>query len=113
MIFIAAMNPITPIGRLIRNTQCHEAISTSQPPRVGPISGPTRAGMAMKLIARRKSSRGTERITARRPTGSSIAPPMPCSTRAPTSWCRCWASAQASEPRVNRMIATRKVRRVP
>lgn len=113
MIFSAAMNPITPIGRLIRNTQCQEAISTSQPPSVGPISGPISAGIAMKLIARRKSARATVLSTASRPTGSNIAPPMPCTTRAATSCGNCCAAAHSNEPSVNTMIAARKVRRVP
>ena len=113
MIRSAANSPASPIGRLIRKIQCHDAACTSQPPSVGPSSGPTSAGIAMKLIADRNCSRGTERITASRPTGSSIAPPMPCSTRAATSQCSVGDSAQASEPRVNSTIAARNVRRVP
>ena len=79
------MAPISPTGRLIRKIQCHDAASTSQPPSVGPISGPIRPGMATKLIAARNCSFGKLRSTVSRPTGSSMAPPVPCSTRAAIS----------------------------
>ena len=51
----AATPPATPSGRLIRKIQCHEAICTSQPPRVGPIRGPIKPGNVTKLIAARNS----------------------------------------------------------
>ena len=54
----AAQMPTTPTGTLIQKIQCQEAYSTSQPPRAGPSSGPTCPGMAMKLMARMKASRG-------------------------------------------------------
>ena len=50
-----AIKPSIPTGRLMRNTQCQLATSTSQPPRAGPISGPTRPGMVTKDITRSSS----------------------------------------------------------
>ncbi|CAJ6355070.1 Uncharacterised protein [Burkholderia pseudomallei] len=40
------MQPAMPTGTLMRKIQCHDAIFTSQPPSVGPISGPIRPGIA-------------------------------------------------------------------
>ena len=56
--FIATRQPSRPTGRLIRKIQCQEAYSTSQPPSVGPASGPSRPGMVTKLSTRTKSWRG-------------------------------------------------------
>ena len=98
---------------LIRKIQCHDAISTSQPPSVGPTSGPIKPGSVTNVIARRNSPRGNERSTASRPTGSSIAPPMPCTTREPTSCVSVCEYAQSSEPSVNVAIAAKNTRRVP
>ncbi|MNR53894.1 hypothetical protein D3C85_1739820 [compost metagenome] len=50
-----AMKPINPTGRLMRNTQCQLATSTSQPPSAGPMSGPSRPGMVTNDITRSRS----------------------------------------------------------
>ncbi|MNL77025.1 hypothetical protein D3C87_2031030 [compost metagenome] len=50
-----AMKPITPTGRLMRNTQCQLATSTSQPPSAGPSNGPSKPGMVTKDITRSSS----------------------------------------------------------
>ena len=94
----------------MRKIQCHDAVSTSQPPSVGPISGPMSPGMATKLMADSSSSRGKCcRITSR-PTGSSTAAPSPCSTRAAISCDRSLESAQAAEPAENSTMALRNTR---
>ena len=97
----------------MRKIQCQEATSTSQPPNVGPISGPISPGMAIKLMARRNCSRGKARSTASRPTGISSAPPSPCTTRDATSAPRLWEMAHSSDPRANSAMASRYTRRVP
>ena len=102
-----AARPIRPTGTLTRKIQCQLTYSTIQPPSVGPISGPTRPGMATKLMALRNCSRGKARSTASRPTGMSSAPPMPCSTRAATISCRLGAIAHITEPSTNSAIAHR------
>ncbi len=80
-----AIAPRTPTGRLMRKIQCQLAYSTSTPPSAGPTSGPIWPGSVTNVIAAIYCSRGTIFITVRRPTGTSIAPPNPCSTRASTS----------------------------
>ncbi|MDT4842412.1 hypothetical protein D3C72_1335180 [compost metagenome] len=107
------MQPASPTGTLIRKIQCQEAYCTSQPPSVGPSSGPMSPGMATKLIACRNSPRGTVRSSARRPTGSSSAPPRPCTTRAATSCPSPCESAHSTEPAANSTMAQKKTRRVP
>lgn len=109
----AAMQPITPTGRLIRKIQCQEAYSTSQPPRVGPSNGPTSPGSAIKAMIRTKSLRGNARSTTSRPTGSISAPPSACSTREATSWLKLVDNAHNSEPTENSTMAVTKMRRLP
>ena len=69
--------PNSPIGILIRKIQCHVATSTNQPPKVGPISGPTKPARLMRLMADKNWLRGMTFSIAKRPTGSNKAPPMP------------------------------------
>ncbi|MNS75904.1 hypothetical protein D3C72_1094350 [compost metagenome] len=108
-----AIAPTTPTGRLIRKIQCQEAYSTRIPPRAGPSNGPTWPGSVTKVIAAIYCSRGTIFITVSLPTGTIIAPPTPCSTRAITSSFSVSACAQNSEPRVNRIMAVKKILRTP
>ena len=107
------MPPTTPSGRLIRKIQCHDATWTSQPPSVGPTSGPIKPGIVTKLIAARNSCRGTTRSTTSRPTGRSIAPPTPCSTRAATSWIRPARHRACQRADGNSTTAATNTRRVP
>ncbi|MNQ87919.1 hypothetical protein D3C85_1031620 [compost metagenome] len=102
-----------PTGTLIRKIQCHDSVCVSQPPSVGPISGPIMPGMATKLSAWRYCSRGKVRSTESRPTGSSMAPPTPCTTRAAVSTGSVGAQAHSSEPSTNRPMAVWKMVRVP
>ncbi|ELP68012.1 hypothetical protein STRTUCAR8_07647 [Streptomyces turgidiscabies Car8] len=51
--------------------------------------------------------------TAGLPTGTIIAPPMPCATRVATSSGRSPATAQGAEATVNTAIARTKTRRAP
>ena len=52
---------------------------------MGPSIGPINAGIATKLIVRTSSDFEKARTSVRRPTGTIIAPPNPCSTRHNTS----------------------------
>ena len=56
---------------------------------------------------------GTVRSSTSRPTGIIIAPPIPCSTRAPTSMASDCDSPHSTEPRVNSTMAVRNVVREP
>ncbi|MPN18473.1 hypothetical protein SDC9_165833 [bioreactor metagenome] len=113
MYLLAVTRPIRPTGTFTQKIQCQDANSTIQPPSVGPISGPTRPGIATKLIARMNCSRGNARSTASRPTGNSSAPPRPWITREATKICRLGDSAHSTEPSANKAIADMNTRRVP
>ena len=64
-------------------------------------------------MAETSSDFGTLRSRMIRPTGTIMAPPIPCTRRAATRSGRLLASEQRIEPSVNRMMAPLKTRRVP
>lgn len=75
--------------------------------------GPIMAGMVSQAMARTRSTFDTERSSTRRPTGTIIAPPMPCRMRAST---RCQIEVEKPhriEPMTNTAIASRKTLRAP
>ena len=84
-----------------------------RPPASGPSIGPISAGMATKLMARTSSDLAKERTSVRRPTGTIIAPPNPCSTRNATSRWMLRARPHRSEPNANTPMAPANTRRVP
>ncbi|MNX65705.1 hypothetical protein D3C86_967730 [compost metagenome] len=98
---------------LIRKIQCHDMYVTMKPPSGGPITGPSSAGMDRKDMALSRSCLGTVRSRMIRPTGTIIAPAIPWTMRAITSWGRSWDRAQATELRVKRPIAATNTRRAP
>ena len=98
---------------MIQKIQFQLATSTNQPPKVGPSSEPTWPGMAIKLMARIKSPLGWVRSTAKRPTGSIMAPPTPCTTRAAIKKLSDGDSAHSTEPSTNTAIAQPNTRLVP
>ncbi|MCY1309664.1 hypothetical protein D9M70_597800 [compost metagenome] len=69
--------------------------------------------MDRKDMAFSRSCLGTVRNRMIRPTGTIIAPAIPCTMRAATSCCRSWDKAQATELRVNRPMAATNTRRAP
>ena len=84
-----------------------------KPPSGGPITGPSSAGTVRYAIADTSSAFGVVRSTTRRPTGTIMAPPTPCSARASTSCSSDCDSAQAIEPVVNTKIAVANTLRAP
>ncbi len=86
---------------------------TMKPPTGGPTTGPISAGMVSHAIAATSSCFGTVRSSTSRPTGTIMAPPMPCRIRASTSTPSEFAWPQAIEPRVNTTMAARNTVRVP
>ena len=52
-----------------------------KPPSGGPIIGPISAGTTSQASAETSSCFGIMRRITRRPTGTIIAPPMPCTMR--------------------------------
>ena len=83
------------------------------PPSGGPIIGPSSAGTVSQLSARTSCALGMLRRMTSRPTGTIIAPPMPCRKRAATSAPSESDVAQPIEPSRNTPIATMKVGRAP
>ena len=92
-----------PIGRLIRKIQCHDALSISQPPRIGPRIGPSSIGTPRMAISRPIRSGPAARVMIVMPSGISMPPPRPCRTRKPISASMLQAVAQSTEPSVNRL----------
>ena len=84
-----------------------------KPPSGGPTTGPISAGVVSQAIAAMSSDFGTRRSSNSRPTGTIIAPPMPCSTRNSTSAGKDCAAPHSTEPRVNTAMAMRKTLRAP
>jgi hypothetical protein len=85
----------------------------SRPPTKGAITGAVSAGQVSRAIVRTSSPFSVTRSTLRRPTGTIIAPPTPCSTRITVSWVRSVLRAQSTEATVNTTIAPRKMWRAP
>ena len=64
-------------------------------------------------MAATSSDFGTVRSSTSRPTGTIMAPPMPCNTRAATRKDSDSARPHSTEPTVNTMMAARNTRRAP
>lgn len=65
------------MGRLIRKIQCHEALSISAPPMIGPKIGPSSIGMPSTAITRPTRSGPAARVRIVMPSGISMPPPRP------------------------------------
>ncbi len=74
--------PINPSGTFRKKIQCQEKYVVMKPPTGGPTTGATSPGQVMYAIASIKLCFSVVRSTTRRPTGTIIAPPMPCTMRA-------------------------------
>ena len=110
---VASTKARMPKGRFIQNTQRQPKVSVMKPPTGGPTNGPISAGIVSHASASTSSALGTVRSRMMRPTGTIIAPPMPCRPRAATKPPNDVAKPQASEPSVNTAIATRNTWREP
>ena len=91
-----------PIGMLIKKTQCHEAISINQPPRIGPMMGPSSIGMPSTAMTEPTRSGPAARVMIIMPMGMSRPPPKPWITRNATSDPMFQARAHRIEPMRNR-----------
>src|SRR5437868_10106593 len=91
----------TASGRLMKNTQRHDAASTSQPPTNGPIAPETPDSPAQTPTARPRSSWSTEASIRARLPGTSRAPATPWITRAATSAPAVGARPHANDPSEN------------
>ena len=71
------------------------------------------AGIVTQDIATIICARETERSSTSLPTGSIMAPPIPCRMRASTKVSRLGAMPHRIDPRVKTIIAARNTRRAP
>ena len=101
------------MGMLIQKIQRQEAKVVMKPPSGGPITGPISAGMVSQASAEISSDFGTVRRMTSRPTGTIMAPPMPCTMRNSTKSNSDEAKPQAAEPRVKTTIAALNTVRAP
>ena len=93
--------------------QGQEKWSTMNPPTGGPTTGPISAGADSHAMAATSSDFAAVRSSSRRPTGTIMAPPMPCRMRAPTRNGSVSARPHSTEPKVNTRIAARNTVRAP
>ncbi len=90
----------------MRKIQCQLAMSMSQPPRIGPKIGPSSIGTPSTAITRPTRSGPAARVMIVMPTGISMPPPSPWSTRNATSSSMLVAVAHSTEPAVNSSTAS-------
>jgi hypothetical protein len=98
---------------LIRNSHRQPASVRIRPPASGATTGAISAGQTSTDITLRMSALAVRANTTRRPTGTIIAPPIPCMTRRTTSSAKLEESAHASEDSVKMAIAARNTGRAP
>ena len=94
-----------PIGTLMRKIQCQLATSMSQPPRMGPKIGPSSIGTPRIAMSRPIRAGPAARVMIVMPSGMSMPPPSPCSTRKPMRNSIDPAVAHRAEPAVKSTTA--------
>jgi hypothetical protein len=104
----------SPSGTLTKKIQCQSIACVITPPASSPTEPPAEATNAYTPIAR-ACSRGLGNIVTIMPriTAEVIAPPTPCTKRAPTSTALLPASPHSSEASVKTAIPARNIRRRP
>ena len=101
-----------PIGTFTRKIQCQLIASVSTPPSRTPIDPPPAATKPMTPIAFARSPGSVNRVMiSESATAATIAPPTPCTARAPIRNSCEPATPQASDAPVNRARPARKSRR--
>ena len=109
----ASAIPASPNGTLTQKIMRQVKCSARNPPSGGPSSGAVRPGQVSRAMARIRSGLAVVRSTASRPTGTIIAPPSPCSSRAATNHPADPAKPHSSDPRVNTATAAVNTVRAP
>ncbi len=94
-------------GHVDQEDSVPRRVCTSSPPRTGPSAGATTVGMARIDDARARSAGGTHGSSIAVPTGTSIPPPTPWSTRKAMSASTFQAMPQSPEVSVNMNRANR------
>ena len=105
--------PKMPTGTLMKKIQRQDRNVTMKPPTGAPSTEPSTAGAVRNDMARINSDFGTVFSMTSRPTGTIIAPPMPCSRRAPTRKPSEWAAPHSIELAVNTAMAAANTERAP
>ncbi len=103
----------SPKGMLTKKIQRQLAKVTMAPPNKGPIMRPMTGGTVNQTMAATMPSGGTARNRIRRPTGTIMAPPIPCRIRNTTSSGRLLAKPHRVEASENSAIAIQNTRRAP
>ena len=93
------------IGSTTRNIARHPRNDSTIPDTVGPIAGATEMTIERLPMTAPRRAGGTSVITVVISSGSMIAVPLACTTRAPSSTANPGASAATSVPVLNRPIA--------
>jgi hypothetical protein len=75
----------TTSGALIRKTEPHQKVSSSQPPTSGPSGMPSALAVTQTVSARGRSSWSKSTVSTAEVSGISTAAPRPRATRAATS----------------------------
>jgi hypothetical protein len=88
-------------------------MSMSKPPRIGPKIGPSSIGTPRTAITRPIRSGPAARVMIVMPSGISMPPPRPCSTRKAVSISTLFAAAHSTDPAVNSSTASMYRRLVP
>ena len=109
----AATNAASPTGRLIKKIHLQLEVSISQPPRIGPAIGASSIGMLKIDINRPRRPGPASRVMIMNPSGISMPPLMPCTTRNMMSCKMVDAIAHSSEPSTNATTEPMKRRLVP
>jgi hypothetical protein len=110
---LAAITATTAIGTLTKKIQCQVALSTISPPTIGPKMGPSRTGTPTSERTRPTRCGPALVVTRVIPTGRSIPPPRPWSTRKAMSSVGEEESPQSAEPMPNSTREISQIRFVP
>src|ERR1700730_6389622 len=105
---VTSAMPRIPSGTFTKKIQRQEKYVVMKPPMGGPSTGPSCAGTCRYAMVRTSCERSTLRNRTSRPTGTIMAPPKPCSTRAAVSSTALLLRPQRTEPRVNSPMPARK-----
>jgi hypothetical protein len=109
-----SVNTAIPTGTLTRKIQCQSSASVRTPPSRTPIEPPPDATKPKTPIAFARSAGSVKSVMmSDSATAETIAPPTPCTARAPTSTPCEAARPHATDANVKSAIPARNIRRCP
>ena len=98
-----------PSGMFRKKIQRQDENVVMNPPTGGPRTGATSPGVEMNCIMLTRSRLSVVRSTTSRPTGTIIAPPTPCTTRAAVNSQSVFDNPHRTEAAVKSAIALKKI----